>query len=160
MYALNESLAFLLNRAGVAVASAFTQELKDCRLTLPMWRVLAALWGTGEQTLSGLSEVISVEVSTLSRQVSTLVERELVYRQQSGVNWRSVNISLTPTGRTLVERILPSVTRHEAAALDGISPADVRRLKTLLNKIYTNLISLDQVHPLDTQDSERNQITT
>lgn len=156
MYVLNESLAFLLNRAGAAVASAFTQELKGCGLTLPMWRVLAALWGAGGQTLSGLSEVASVEISTLSRQVGTLVAKDLVYREQSGVNWRSVNISLTPKGRALVERLLPAVARHEAVALDDVSAADARRLKLLLNKIYTNLVSLDQVHMLESEEREEN----
>ncbi|WP_206243955.1 MarR family winged helix-turn-helix transcriptional regulator [Novosphingobium terrae] len=145
MYALNESLAFLLNRAGAAVATAFTLELKDCGLTLPMWRVLAALLGTGEQTLSGLAEVTSVEISTLSRQVGTLVDKKLVNRQQSGLHWRSVNISLTPEGRALVEELLPAVARHEQVALDGVNPADIRRLKLLLNKVYSNLANFDQV---------------
>ena len=145
MYALNESLAFLLNRAGAAVASAFTAELKACGLTLPMWRVLAALWGAGEQTLSGLADVTSVEISTLSRQVATLDRTGLVSRRQSGLNWRSINIGLTAKGRAMVERLLPAVERHEQAALDGVSVTEIRRLKTLLNRIYGNLIALDRV---------------
>ena len=148
MYALNESLAFLLNRAGAAVAGAFTLELKECGMTLPMWRVLAALWGNGEQTLSGLSEVTSVDISTLSRQVASLVGKRLVFRQQSGVNWRSININLTPEGRVMVERLLPVVERHERAALDGMSPADVRRRKVLLDTVYGNLVALDEVRSL------------
>ena len=148
MYVLNESLAFLLNRAGAAVGSAFTAELKECGMTLPMWRVLAALWGNGEQTLSGLSEVTSVELSTLSRQVAALAEKRLVFRQPSGVNWRSINISLTPDGRATVDRLLPVVERHERAALDGVDPADVRRLKRLLKSIYSNLVALDEALPL------------
>ncbi len=152
MYALNESLAFLLNRAGAAVGDAFTLELKAVGMTLPMWRVLAVLWGNGEQTLSGLSELTSVEISTLSRQVATLGERKLVYRQPSGVNWRSINISLTPEGRAVVDRLLPAVERHERAALHGVSPADVRRLKLLLRAVYSNLIALDEVRPLSPEE--------
>ena len=149
MYALNESLAFLLNRAGASVASAFTIELKERGLTLPMWRVLAGLWGVGGQTLSGLAEITSVEISTLSRQVGALAEQKLVLRQQSGLNWRSINISLTAEGRALVERLLPAVQRHEHAALEGVTAADVRRLKLLLNKVYANLIALDKPLLLD-----------
>ena len=145
MYALGESLAFLLNRAGAAVGNAFTLELKQCGLTLPMWRVLAALWSAGEQTLSGLAEITSVEISTLSRQVAALHDKQLVLRRQSGMNWRSVNISLTPQGRVLVERLLPVVERHERAALDGVSAAEARRLKVLLNRVYSNLVAFDEV---------------
>lgn len=148
MYALNESLAFLLNRAGAAVGSAFTLELKGVGLTLPMWRVLAALWGSGEQSLSSLSGVTSVEISTLSRQVAALADKKLVFRQPSGVNWRSINITLTSEGRATVERLLPVVERHERAALNGVSQADVRRLKLLLKTVYGNLVALDEVRSL------------
>ena len=160
MYALSESLAFLLNRAGAAVGSAFTLELKACGMTLPMWRVLAALWGAGEQTLSGLAEVTSVEVSTLSRQVASLADKGLVSRRPSGMNWRSINIALTPQGRVVVERLLPTVQRHEAAALDGVSPADARRLKLLLQKIYENLLEFDEVRTIDEGQTAPDQIAT
>jgi len=160
MYALNESLAFLLNRTGVVVASAFTLELKERGLSLSMWRVLAALWGAGGQTLSGLAEVASIEVSTLSRQVGSLVEKGLVHREQSGLHWRSVNIGLTAAGRDLVEQLVPAVARHEAAALDDVSVADARRLKLLLDKIYANLIALDQAHLTEKPGRRKGQITT
>ena len=152
MYALNESLAFLLNRAGAAVGRAFSDELKECDMTLPMWRVVAALWSRGDQSLSGLSEVTSVEISTLSRQVAVLHKRKLVSRTRSGVNWRSINISLTASGRRIVEKLLPAVERHEHAAVHGIGSADIRRLKQLLNKIYDNITSLDKALPLGLSD--------
>ncbi len=149
MYALNESLAFLLNRTGVAVAVAFTEELRQHGMSLAMWRVIAALWSSGNQTLSGLSEFTSTEVSTLSRQVAALTMQGLIAREKSGINWRSVNLSLTPKGRNLVERLLPAVQRHEHAALDGVGEADIRRLKRLLKQIYENLIKFDEVRSLE-----------
>jgi DNA-binding MarR family transcriptional regulator len=152
MYALNESLAFLLNRAGAAVAGAFTLELKEQGLTLPMWRVLAALWGAGGQTLSGLADLTSVEISTLSRQIAALHKEGLISREQSSVNWRSINIGLTTKGRSLVEQLLPAVARHETAALEGVSAADVRRLKLLLNRVYANLVRFDHVELLDSPE--------
>ena len=149
---LNKSLGFLLNRAGVAVGNAFSQELKVAGMTLAMWRVLAALHDTGHQSLSGLAEHISVEVSTLSRQVGTLAGRGLVVSRPSGKDWRSVDISLTPAGRTVVQRLLPAVERHERAALDGMAPADVEQLKVLLERVYDNLCAYDTVVPVMAED--------
>ena len=54
----------------------------------------------------------------------------------------------------MVERLLPVVERHERAALDGVSPADVRRLKVLLDTVYGNLVALDEVRPLDGGNAE------
>lgn len=148
MHTLKESLGFLLNRAGVAVANAFAQELKMSGLTLPMWRVLAALHDTGGQTLSGLADFISVEISTLSRQVSALAERGLISSRPSGKEWRAIEISLTAAGRVIVQRILPAVERHERAAFHGINAADVQYFKKMLNKVHGNLRERDSVVPI------------
>ena len=147
-HSLNKSLGFLLNRAGVAVGNAFSQELKVAGMTLAMWRVLAALHDTGHQSLSGLADHISVEISTLSRQVATLAGRDLVVNRPSGKDWRSIDISLTPAGHALVQRLLPAVERHERAALDGVDPAEVATLKRLLDQLYHNLCVYDTVVPL------------
>ncbi|WP_374944585.1 MarR family winged helix-turn-helix transcriptional regulator [Sphingomonas sp.] len=153
MHSLETSLGFLLNRAGVAVGNAFSQELKMSGMTLAMWRVLAALHDTGHQSLGGLAEFISVEISTLSRQVATLSGRGLIVNQPSGKNWRSVDLSLTPAGQAVVQRLLPSVERHERAALDGIDRDDIDVLKRLLEKVYRNLRALDVIAPV-LQDNE------
>ena len=145
---LKGSLGFLLNRAGVAMGKAFAQELKMAGMTLSMWRVLAALNDTGHQSLSCLSDFISVEISTLSRQVTTLTSRGLVISQPSGENWRSVDLSLTAAGQMVVQRLRPATERHERAALDGTDPIDVQMLKQMLDKIYANLCALDEVLPV------------
>ena len=145
MYALNESLAFLINRTGSAMSSAFSQELRSLDLTVPMWRVLAGLWTRGEQSLNGLAELTCVELSTLSRQVASLAKQKLVVRSKSQIDSRSINIRLTERGRHMVERLLPAVERHERAAFAGISQADARRLRQLLNKVHANIISSDEV---------------
>lgn len=149
MYSLNESLAFLLNRTGSAIAAAFSQELKSLDLTMPMWRVLAALWSNGDQSLNSLADLTSVEISTLSRQVASLVKAGLVSRNKSAIDWRSINIGLTEQGRHVVERLLPAVERHERVAFDGISAGDARRLRLLLNKVHANIVSSDEALSID-----------
>ena len=143
-----DSFGFLLNRTGVAMGNAFSQELKKAGMTLAMWRVMAALHDTGRQNLNGLSVYVSVEISTLSRQVATLAARGFVVSQQSEENWRSVDISLTPAGLVVVRLLQPASIRHESAALDGIEPEEVELLKQLLQKIYANLCTLDEVVPV------------
>ena len=151
MHSLKTSLGFLLNRAAVAVANAFSQELKMSGMTVALWRVLAALHDTDHQSLSELAAFTSVEISTLSRQVATLAARGLVANQPSGRDWRSVDISLTPAGLETVKRLLPAVERHERAAFDGLDPAEVEKLKQLLDTVYGNLCALDTVVPVATE---------
>ena len=145
VYSLNESLAFLVNRTGSAMSSAFSQELRSLDLTVPMFRVLAGLWTSGEQSLNGLADLTCVELSTLSRQVAALSKQKLVMRTKSQLDSRSINIRLTERGRHMVERLLPAVERHERAAFAGISAMDARRLRQLLNRVYANIVSSDEV---------------
>jgi DNA-binding MarR family transcriptional regulator len=138
-YHLNESVAFLLNRAGVRMGMVFSSELDKYSLSIPMWRVLAALWSYQEVRLTEIEALTSMDLSTLSRHVAALVKRKLVLRTRSADDARASNLRLSTQGRALVEKIIPAVHHDEGQALMGITEADIRRLKTLLTRIYSNL---------------------
>ena len=74
------------------MSSAFSQELRSLDLTVPMFRVLAGLWSSGEQSLNSLADLTCVELSTLSRQVASLAKQKLVTRTKSQLDSRSINI--------------------------------------------------------------------
>ena len=48
--------------------------------------------------------------------------------------------------------------RHERAALDRVSAADVRRLKLLLKAIYANLVALDEIRSIETAAAEEDAV--
>ena len=72
MYKLTDFVPYLLNRSGVGIAEVFSQKIAEDNLTVAMYRVLAMLKERRESTLGDLADVVSVEVSTLSRLVGTL----------------------------------------------------------------------------------------
>ena len=66
---LTEAFPYLITRVGVSMEELFARRLESYGATLPMYRVMAALWQRGGQRLGDLSEMTSVEISTLSRLV-------------------------------------------------------------------------------------------
>src|SRR5215472_5446868 len=80
---------------------------------------MAALWQRGGQRLGDLSEMTSVEISTLSRLVGVLQRRGLLSRTRPDSNARTVQINLTKAGRALVEQLIPLAQRHEEVGLRG-----------------------------------------
>jgi DNA-binding MarR family transcriptional regulator len=100
MYRLTEAFPYLLNRVGVRMGELFTRRLAAADLTLPMYRVLAALWEKDDQRLGDLADVTSIELSTLSRMVGKLVGRGLVSRGRPENNGRTVRIGLTTRGKS------------------------------------------------------------
>ena len=55
MYRLTNSFPYLLNRVGVQMGELFSRRIAGYGVTLPMYRVMAALWETGDQRLGDLA---------------------------------------------------------------------------------------------------------
>ena len=142
-FILADYLPYLLNRAGVRIGVAFSREIAPWKITLQMWRVLVALWQSGDQRLGELSERTSIDISTLSRLLLNLQRKRLVGRRRSDLDGRALSLSLTPQGRELTERILPIARHYEEVATCGLSDTEVRRLKRLLIKLYANFATFD-----------------
>ena len=72
MYRLTNSFPYLLNRVGVQMGELFSRRIAGYGVTLPMYRVMAALWETGDQRLGDLATMTTIEISTLSRLVGEM----------------------------------------------------------------------------------------
>jgi len=117
LYRLTNSFPYLLNRVGVQMGELFSRRIAGYGVTLPMYRVMAALWETGDQRLGDLAAVTTIEISTLSRLVGEMKRRGLVTRARLKDNGRTVAINLTPKGRTLVEELIPIAIHFEEVAV-------------------------------------------
>jgi DNA-binding MarR family transcriptional regulator len=139
---LDDYLPYLVNRVGAALVDTYTRRaLASQKLSIDMWRVLAALSNNGGQRQIDLAGVTSIETSTVSRLVTRLVRQELVARSRSRENSREVVVQLSPKGRALVKKLIPVALGLEETAVDGVSAADIAQLKRTLRKIYANLAS-------------------
>ncbi|MCW5749700.1 MAG: MarR family transcriptional regulator [Alphaproteobacteria bacterium] len=143
MLDLDDYLPYLLNRAGSRIARAFTRELRAQGITLPIWRVLAALQHRDRQTVSQLAESTAIDISTLSRILDLMEDRGLAVRARGVAgDARSIELRLTPAGRALARRITPVALDYERTALAGLSPAEERQLKRLLGRVHANMAGL------------------
>jgi DNA-binding MarR family transcriptional regulator len=139
---LETTLPYLLNRAGVRIGAAFSEDIQRFGVSLHQWRVLASLSHQAPQNITELAAHTSLEVSTLSRIVTGLVDDALLVRLRSGEDARSVSLTLSDEGSELAERIIPVAALYERIALSGMSAEEVALLKQLLAKVFDNVISL------------------
>lgn len=143
MYRLSNSFPYLLNRVGVRMGELFSRRIAPFGVTLPMYRVMAALWEKGDQRLSDLALVTSAEISTLSRLVGEMKRKGLVTRSRLEDNGRTVAINLTAKGKSLVEELMPIAVHFEDVAVSGFSDSEVSRLKIVFQDIYQSLGSIE-----------------
>jgi DNA-binding MarR family transcriptional regulator len=144
MFDLDQFLPYLINRAGVRLAVNFARDIADTGVALQEWRVLAVLAATGEQRLSDLAGLTSIDLSTLSRLVTRMARQGLVARLSGNGDRRERRIALTEKGRGRTRAIIPTARRYERLALAGLNVAEERVLKQLLRRVYANLERLDR----------------
>lgn len=142
-YRFTSSLPYLLNRVGGRMGELFSRRLAAYELTLPMYRVLAVLRQEGPQRLGDLSSLVSVELSTLSRLVTTMRRRDLVLRTRPEDNGRTVRIAIAGDGDRLVEMLMPLAAQFESVGTSTFSDKEVAWLKDAVRQIYHNLDALD-----------------
>ncbi|MGF6600296.1 DNA-binding MarR family transcriptional regulator [Paraburkholderia sp. GAS448] len=142
---LEQAIPFLLTRAGSRMGNAFAKALKPFGLNLSEWRVCASLLYVPHQTLSELSLHATSDISALSRIIDRLESQELVKRERSATDGRSIRIALTRKGEDLALRIVPIGKRHESVVLSGFTANDVQALRSMLLKLYENAGALEDL---------------
>jgi len=143
LYRLTKSFPYLLNRVGVRMGELFVRRIAPYHVTLPMYRVLASLWETGDQRLGDLAAQTTIEVSTLSRLIGEMKRKGLVSRRRCEDNERTVAINLTAKGRALAEELMPVAQHFEDVAVRDFSADEVARIKTVLATVYSNLDAIE-----------------
>ena len=113
------------SRALVAVAARSLASV-DLSVTLPQYRALIALATRGPLNVGELADELGIHPSSASRLCTRLVAKRLVRRTTVRGDRRETSLSLTASGRRLVDRVL-SGRRREIAAIVSRIPAELRR---------------------------------
>jgi DNA-binding MarR family transcriptional regulator len=142
-YEFTSSLPYLLNRVGVRMGELFSIELAKHGLTLPMYRVLAVLKQQGPLNLGDLSRYVTVELSTLSRLVTSMQKKGLVSRVRPEDNGRTVRITITPQGERKANILMPQAAHFENVGIGDMAPNEISALKKALVDIFENLNKMD-----------------
>jgi MarR family transcriptional regulator, organic hydroperoxide resistance regulator len=142
MYKLTQTLPFMLYTLSNHVSGAFAIELAEHRLTIAMYRVMAALLEREDQRLGELSEMIFIEITTLSRLVGSMNRRGIVSRRRQVNDERSLRINLTAEGRALLERLIPRAQYYERLLTRNLDKQNIGTLGNILSLMLLNVSEL------------------
>ena len=98
---LDGHLCFSIYSAAIAVNRLYKPLLDALGITYPQYLVLATLYETGEQTVSGIGERLSLDPSTITPVLKRLEQGGFIIRRRNPDNERQVCVSITEKGRTL-----------------------------------------------------------
>jgi DNA-binding MarR family transcriptional regulator len=132
---------FRLNRLAAEVSAALSSEYRErYGLDIPEWRVLATL-GFRNQACSAqyIAHCTRTHKSTISRAVTTLMERQLIERVENADDRREFNLRLTRKGQALYEELIPRLKRKEQEILSCLSAEERKEFSLALGKIEKHL---------------------
>ena len=135
---LESAIPFMLARAGARMGNSFAKALKPFGLSLSEWRVCASLQHLPNQGLTELAAHIATDLSALSRIVDRLVALNMVEREKCNADGRAVRLALSARGVALTLEIVPLAKRYEKVALSDFSADEVKMLRSMLLRLYTN----------------------
>lgn len=116
------SLLLDLSRSLVAVAVR-SLGMIDGEVPLPQFRALVVLKRDGPCNAGELADGIGLHISTVTRLCDRLVAAGLIMRQLRPENRREVELTITPAGSELVERVWLARSTELSAALRSLSTA-------------------------------------
>lgn len=123
-----------LARAGFATMAVLTRLSAEHDLSLTQLRVLAILRDRRVR-MSTLADHLGLERSTLSGLVDRAERRNLLQRAPNRTDGRAVDVLLTAEGARLARRLGAEVQRSLAPMTASLTPAEQRRLRTLLERL-------------------------
>ena len=138
-FELEQHLFFWLTQVTAARDLQLAPALKAFGLRVPEWRALAALFARRRCTMSELADLAAIDRTTLTRTVDRMQQAGWLTRFADGDDMRVTRLALTAPGEKLFGRILPIVERLNQAAIAGLAPAAVDRLRGTLAHMKTNL---------------------
>lgn len=150
-FELSEHLPYLFKHIYSQLEVASTGALSGFGINVAVWRILAVLWQHDDLSHRELSELTSIEVSTLSR-ISKAVQRDgLIRRKRTPQDQRTVRVTLTDKGRDLVKQAIPSALGIQSDIIGDLPAEDVATLIRILHVIVENLNRFSQADDLEVE---------
>lgn len=128
---------FRMNRLSAEISTALSSEYRDrYGIEIPEWRVLATLGFREEPcTAQFIVQHTSTHKSTISRAVTSLLDRGLIERVESQVDRREYSLQLSREGKALYHSLIPRLLNREREILSCLSATELRQFENALAKI-------------------------
>ncbi|MFF1695085.1 MarR family winged helix-turn-helix transcriptional regulator [Streptomyces sp. NPDC058257] len=129
-----------INRCAALLQQAEDAPLRRVGLTRPEFDLLGALRRTGHELTPGeLARETFSSGAAVTKRLKQLQERDLVDRRADTRDRRVSHVSLTGTGRDLVDSILPDQLAYETVVLAGLDGDGQGQLSALLGELLGQL---------------------
>ncbi len=127
----------------------------DEELSVPQLRVMVILRESGPTNLSEVAASLGVNPSNASRTCDQLVKRRLVVRQEDPHDRRRLSLTLSPSGRRLLQRVMSRRQELLEAIVWQMPLAEQRRLIAAMESFNTAAAALPGPDEIASEQSRK-----
>ena len=134
---IKELLSYRLHQvANLLSRGAEMRYRREFGVSLWEWRTVALLGGAMEpQSLNELARAAGMDKGQMSRVVSGLTERKIVFRETDANDGRGIRLSLTRAGQKLYERLIAAAAERNSAFLGCLTARERACLEQAMTKL-------------------------
>lgn len=134
-YVLESQAGHLLRRAHQRHTSIFQEIIGDDQLTPLQFAALVKLRDVAEVSQNQLGRLTAMDAATMQGVIKRLVSRELILRRPDPDDRRRLILSLSASGRKLINRLLPNGSRITEQTLAPLTQSEQKTFLQLLGKL-------------------------
>ena len=134
---IRELLSYRLHQvANLLSRGAEMRYRREFGVSLWEWRTVALLGGAGEpQSLNELARAAGMDKGQMSRVVSGLTRRRIIFREADANDARGIRLSLTRSGRALYQKLIRAAAERNSAFLGCLSVKERECLEQAMTKL-------------------------
>ncbi|WP_339920329.1 MarR family transcriptional regulator [uncultured Flavobacterium sp.] len=132
---LSNQVCFPIYSASRLITKAYKPYLDEMGITYPQYLVLMVLWENDILSVNQITEKLLLNTNTLSPLLKRMERMQLLQRNRSESDERSVIVQLTEKGKNLKDQAKPIPDQLIKILLtENIKISDVLQLKEMLNE--------------------------
>jgi len=136
---LEDHLGYWLRCLSNYIHHSFASLLAEHDISVAQWVVLRTLYDKQNISLNEAARLVGVDNSSLSRMIERLVQKNLVSRTNIDKDRRSVQLSLTSTGKALVPKLAQLADKNDESFFQILSTQKRQELlDTIKQLLETN----------------------
>ena len=137
------NLGMLIGQVHRLSTKKFVQNSHNSGLDISMdqWIVLGPIWDNDGVSHKEISEYCLKDKTSVTKIIDTLEKKNLVVRVSDQLDHRVKRVVLSNKGKELFLQAIPIMELTRDQLREGITEQDIESLRSVLTKIYNNLVS-------------------
>ena len=137
-YSPQESIGWLLKRAGMTLAAAADRELADYGMTHAQLGIIFKLQHCQADTAADLARDLMTDTGAMTRMLDRLEEKGFICRTRSSEDRRIVQVTLTEKGLQLADKMTQVAVNALNHHLRDFTPQEISQFKGFLRRMINN----------------------